>query len=280
MTVSKSGLLYTFGAVLLSTLGAYSYYQSTSDAEKNVPSMLFAKTTVDSIQTAEKPASQRSLNQKELQNKDILESNTERTVEKAKQPIQVQQSTQQQAMNDLLLAEKAEEIEDERLLESIDKEIAETRPQPMLWQELGNDEDLSYVKIDENIQGARKIKMDVELLKKVVPGDQLQLPMLGGNEYTVNVEKVKESKNNTHVRGHINIAGDSYLATMTQGEKLTFATVSTPNGTYDVQLVDGKGWVYNSDQLNAHIDTTKTDVLLPPSDLVDIKTTTKSNTEL
>lgn len=254
--IQSKPVIYVSAAVLVSALMAYGYHQSTKTVEQETVKTEAAKPTADVVQ---QPAIDNTLS--------------------VSQPAQ-----QEQAPQKTLEAEVAEEearlkavdeqeiLADERLLASVDTQIATTVEQPMLWEALDENADVSEVKISDEIQGAQKIKVNRELLNNVVPGDKIQIPVLDGGEYTVNIESVDDNKSNVNIRGHIEVAGSSYLATITQGEKRTFATLSTPNGTYDLRLVNGRGWVYDGDQLNAHIDTTKPDTLLPPSNLLPPKT--------
>lgn len=165
-------------------------------------------------------------------------------------------------------ADRQEEREDAQLLAEIDAEIAASNLQPVLWEPLRDDEVFPDIKISEKIEGAQKIKMNLDVLNDIVPGEQIHLPILSDNNYSIDVKEVFDDKKNINIRGHIEAHGSSYLVTITQGKKTTFATISTPDGTYDLRLVNGKGWVYGADQLNKFLDTTKPDTLLPPKDLI------------
>lgn len=253
---SKSVFTYVSAIAVFSVLATYGYYQSTQNSEKSSTTVTVTIPAAETIKTSN------------IQNNQLIPqptiTQTQQTQQTAEPTIVEQEAkeSQQDAIDEREIAA------DTQFLASIDNDIAATKP-PMLWEALDDNEDLSQVKISDEIQGAQKIKMNTELLKNVVPGDQIQLPVLDGSEYTIDIEKVNDDKKNVNIRGRVEAQGESYLATITQGEKRTFATISTPNGTYDLRLVNGKGWVYESDQLNAHIDTTKPDVLLPPDNLLN-----------
>lgn len=261
MTFSKP-IIYVSAAVLVSALMAYGYHQSNSTMTPETANTKSVQPTPDVAQSAN---TDHVVPTVALQSESTTQKQQPSTPKVLEKEVAEEEAKQEALEEQDLLA-------DERLLASLDTEIATTEPQPMLWEELDEDADVSAVKISEEIQGAQKIQMNREVLNNVVPGDKVQVPVLDGNEYTVNIEQVDDRKNNLNIRGHIEVDGSSYLATITQGEKRTFATISTPNGTYDLRLVNGRGWVYDGDQLNAHVDTTKPDTLVPPTSLVPPKT--------
>lgn len=78
-------------------------------------------------------------------------------------------------------------------------------------------------------------------------GDDVAMPMLNGEKVVMEVQSVTTSPNGDfswagHLKGH----DDDYPVTMTYGAHSTFATITTPQGSYTMESVNGVGWLYKN----------------------------------
>ena len=78
-------------------------------------------------------------------------------------------------------------------------------------------------------------------------GEQIQLPMLNGQKVIANVQSITTSPNGDYTwSGHLEGYGDDYPVVMTYGEHSIFATITTPEGSYTMESLDGLGWLYKN----------------------------------
>jgi hypothetical protein len=89
------------------------------------------------------------------------------------------------------------------------------------------------------------INMDSPVFPDV--GDRLALVLPGGGEVIVNVESSYANPNGDYTwRGHLNGLGDQYPVVMTYGSTSVFATITSPEGSYTMESVNGHGWIYKN----------------------------------
>lgn len=78
-------------------------------------------------------------------------------------------------------------------------------------------------------------------------GQQTSVTMPGGERLQVNIETSTTNPNGDYTwRGHLDGHGDEYPVVMTYGGNSVFATVTTPNGSYTLESVNGSGWIYKN----------------------------------
>jgi hypothetical protein len=78
-------------------------------------------------------------------------------------------------------------------------------------------------------------------------GEQIQLPMLNGQKVIASVQSITTSPNGDYTwSGHLEGYGDDYPVVMTYGEHSIFATITTPEGSYTMESLDGLGWLYKN----------------------------------
>ena len=83
--------------------------------------------------------------------------------------------------------------------------------------------------------------------KMPASGEQVQLPMPGGETIIANVESTQTTETGEYIwSGHLANHGTDYPIVMTYGENSTFATITTPNGSYTMEAVNGKGSVFKN----------------------------------
>jgi hypothetical protein len=103
----------------------------------------------------------------------------------------------------------------------------------------------------------------------VVPsvGEQVSLPILG-SVVQAKVESARYLQNGDYSwSGHLDGYGSDYLVVMTYGERSVFATITTPQGSYSMESMDGLGWLYKNPaeiELSAHGSSDFLEVDIPP----------------
>ncbi len=91
------------------------------------------------------------------------------------------------------------------------------------------------------------VSVDMESPAYPMPGEQVSLPLPGGEKLVVNVESSNENPNGDYSwRGHLDGQGTDYPVVMTYGANSVFATVTTPKGSYTLESVNGSGWIYKN----------------------------------
>lgn len=102
-------------------------------------------------------------------------------------------------------------------------------------------------------------------IKDLYNGDTLTLPEINGYDYSLKIEK-RVLNTNGSVTLEASLEGEdrTQLSILTEGDKTSFITLSTSEGIFEIQTLNGKGYVYSSaDIKNARIDYSKTDTLIP-----------------
>ncbi|MES2823060.1 MAG: hypothetical protein V4732_05645 [Pseudomonadota bacterium] len=93
-------------------------------------------------------------------------------------------------------------------------------------------------------------------------GEKMTLPMLYGKKVVVEVQSISTSPNGDQTwSGHLQGQGTDYPVVMTYGEHAVFATITTPEGSYSMESVDGLGWLYKNPSEFELSDTNANDFL-------------------
>lgn len=85
--------------------------------------------------------------------------------------------------------------------------------------------------------------------RKLFPkaGDKVELPLLDGTAVTVDVASVKVTESGDYVwSGHLEGRQQDYPVVVTQGPHTSFGMITTPQGSYSMETVDGVGWLYKN----------------------------------
>ncbi len=91
--------------------------------------------------------------------------------------------------------------------------------------------------------------VEIEQIPATLPieGQQIVLPMLNGQKVIANVQSVVTNPNGDYTwSGHVQGYGDDYPVVMTYGNRSIFATITTPEGSYTMEALDGLGWLYKN----------------------------------
>jgi len=122
------------------------------------------------------------------------------------------------------------------------------------------------IKKIKGVEPIAAVRMHQGTIKNAKIGSKLLLPPIDGMSYEMKVETKQVSQNGTvSIEGNFNENGIVYSAILTEGKKATFISMYTPNGTYEVNIIHGIGYIYaNADIEKAKIDYSKTDEIELP----------------
>lgn len=91
------------------------------------------------------------------------------------------------------------------------------------------------------------ITIDMEKPYYPQPGEQLDLHLPGDLSVRVNVRSSHPNPNGDYSwRGYLDGYGNEYPIVMTYGQNSVFATVTTPQGSYTLESINGRGWIYKN----------------------------------
>ncbi len=152
---------------------------------------------------------------------------------------------------------------EEKSIEKIEPEIVEERKDIWVQSDMKNVEKKFSSK--EEVLPLIAIKLPKNTIKNLNVGDTVVLPNMGNGEFEAKITEKKTHKNGSvTVSGNLIDSGNQYAVVLTEGKNMSFGTVNTPNGSFEIETRNGVGYVYSTDDIDrAYIDHNKTDVLIP-----------------
>lgn len=125
--------------------------------------------------------------------------------------------------------------------------VNSSRDLPSSWQMGGVKSDTPAISLSEKISEYAIVQLDQNASQLPSVGQQIQLPMLNGAAVVANVETANTNPNGDYTwSGHLQGYGTDYPVVMTYGEHSIFATITTPQGSYTMESIDGLGWLYKN----------------------------------
>jgi len=122
--------------------------------------------------------------------------------------------------------------------------------------------------LKEEIEPLTAINIPKSSIKNLKIGDIVYLPNMGDGEFNAQITSKKIHKSGTvTVTGHLLDDGGDYSVVLTEGKNMSFGTITTPNGAFEIEARGGKGYIYSAEAINsAMIDYSKDDTLIPNRD--------------
>lgn len=115
------------------------------------------------------------------------------------------------------------------------------------WQMGDVKSETPNIRLSEKISEYAIVQLDQNAAEHPSVGQQIQLPMLNGASVIANVEAANTNPNGDYTwSGHLQGYGTDYPVVMTYGEHSIFATITTPQGSYTMESIDGLGWLYKN----------------------------------
>ncbi len=119
-----------------------------------------------------------------------------------------------------------------------------------MWYDLESDADTGGIRLDPSIKTSRKIGIHSDLLSAIKPGYKVQLPSLIGDDYFLKLGKVeKVTDTEIQIYGELDHNDETYFSTISIIDNTLLAVLSTPKGDYDLRMVDGKGVIYQAEEV-------------------------------
>lgn len=117
----------------------------------------------------------------------------------------------------------------------------------LIWSAAGDDGDLPALALNPQIPHAEVVHLPEPQVLEKVPGDRLSVPLLGGRTLAVTVEDAGRLPNGDYTwRGYVDGEGDDYPVIFTVGKNSAFATITSWEGSYTMESIDGVGWLYRN----------------------------------
>jgi cytoskeletal protein RodZ len=115
------------------------------------------------------------------------------------------------------------------------------------WQMGDVKSETPAIRLSEKISEYAIVQLDQNAAEHPSVGQQIQLPMLNGASVVAKVEAANTNPNGDYTwSGHVQGYGTDYPVVMTYGEHSIFATITTPQGSYTMESIDGLGWLYKN----------------------------------
>lgn len=115
------------------------------------------------------------------------------------------------------------------------------------WQMAGVKSETPSIPLSEKISDYAIVELPQKSAVLPAVGEQISLPMLHGKTLIATVESVTNFPNGDFSwSGHLQGSGSDYPVVMTYGDHSIFATITTPEGSYTMESIDGLGWLYKN----------------------------------
>ncbi len=130
-----------------------------------------------------------------------------------------------------------------------------------IFEELDMDEIRLDIEPIEDVEPIAALRMKQGTIKEIEVGDTILLPSIDGNIYELAItHKEVSSRGNVSIDGSFSENSVNYSAILTEGNNAAFISMNTPEGTFEIELLNGIGYVYaNNDIDKAKIDYSKSD---------------------
>jgi predicted RNA-binding protein with TRAM domain len=114
---------------------------------------------------------------------------------------------------------------------------------------------------------ARPLKIAKQEFKRISVGDNLKLPIpQTGQSYEMSIEQVGRHKNGDRtLKGHLTNQPE-YTVVVTEGQSSTYATISTPEGSFMLEAQQDQGWLVAAADLDSLVNPNLKDYQIPDID--------------
>lgn len=141
------------------------------------------------------------------------------------------------------------------------------------------DDVFKYVDVDEmkmTVASKRGVKplsaftLPKGTIKNLKIGDEITLPEIDEQTYVVTVvDHTVNANQSVTVKAYVEGESARYYSMMTEGENNAFVTLNSSEGVYEMEIVNGNGYVYSANDIRkAWIDPSKTDEVAVPRALI------------
>ncbi|WP_211829781.1 hypothetical protein [Kistimonas asteriae] len=164
-----------------------------------------------------------------------------------------------------------------QLIDSFNDELAQTvddeplqDSEPLaitLWAPTDNLPSDGMLTLPEEVTDRTAINLDADELDVVATGDSVSFTLPGNHHYDAVIEKTTYNGNGDktltgYLAGTQSPDGGTYPVIITQGESTSFATITSPYGSYSMETINGQGWIYKNPP-RSMLETAETDAIVP-----------------
>ncbi len=134
-----------------------------------------------------------------------------------------------------------------------------------IFQEIDISDVTSVQKSD--IQPVGALSVEQGSISQIKVGDKIELPLLGNSNYEAKItKKIKNPTGSVTVSGNL-VEDDKYSVVITESKKGVYGSITTPDGDYEIEVQNGKGYIYSvSDIENKRVDYKKSDEMTLPNE--------------
>jgi len=129
-----------------------------------------------------------------------------------------------------------------------------TDEERVLYEILSLEEAKLTTKPRKNITPIEAISLSTSNTEELKVNDTLTLPNIEGVDYTIIISSVVKNSDDSHsLTGQFKDEGISYTTTITKSTQSSYITLSTPQGTYEIETQDGVGYIYRTSDIRKHL---------------------------
>lgn len=126
-------------------------------------------------------------------------------------------------------------------------EVAVNKEPIQLWGAADLKAESPSIQLNERVVEYQAMQVESRWGHAPSPGQMVVMPLLHGETISVQVETVQTLSNgDISWSGHYMVDGDAYPVVMTLGDHSSFATITTPKGSYTLEALNGSGWLYKN----------------------------------
>ena len=146
------------------------------------------------------------------------------------------------------------------LAETSKIEAKSSEPLPVM-SEIDMEELKTVLPSREDIKPVMALTIDSDMILGLKVGDEISIPLpTGVYNAKIDYKKINSGVSVTLTGEFLDETND-YGITITQGKKSSFATITSPNGAFEIEMTNGKGYVYKSSDIEKNIDYSESDTL-------------------
>jgi ribosomal protein L21E len=94
-----------------------------------------------------------------------------------------------------------------------------------------------------NPSSVMPVSLPVEMMKEMALGEKVSLNLPSGQYEVVHDNKFRNKQGDVTWIGYLENAGKAYRVIITMGNEGNIGRISTPDGTYNLDIEDGRNWL-------------------------------------
>lgn len=154
-----------------------------------------------------------------------------------------------------------------QMTSSVDDESIQTAEASVVappWQVLDKTIVPEKLRLREGVEPVQIIQIDTSALESMSEGDYFKFPTINNKQYEVIVSKKKTLWNgDLSIRGTLQgDDGDTFPVVLSSGTNTTFASFSTPEGSFELEAFGNVGGLYSVNDMDKQAFHPETDELL------------------